>query len=252
MTPARAESDTGSVLALEGVAAGYGTLEVIRDVRLTVHPGEVVALLGPNGAGKSTTLRAAAGVLRARAGSVLVDGQEMTGLAPFRRQRAGLCFVPEGRGVFKSLTVRENINLQVRRNKRSEAIERVVTAFPALGSRMQQVAGTLSGGEQQMLALARCYVQDPKIILVDEVSMGLAPLIVDEVFVALAALRDRGVAMVLVEQYVDRALAFADSVCVMTRGTLRFAGKSDEVDRDELMSGYLGHKDELADGAPHV
>lgn len=236
-----------TVLSVSNVAAGYGGIEVISGIDLNVPRGSVVALLGPNGAGKTTLLRTIAGVIRKSSGQVAVNGTDVSALPPFRRQRQGLCFIPEGRGIYRNMTVRENICVQAERADWGHAVDRSVEAFPVLERLLRRKAGTLSGGEQQMLALARCYIHEPAVILADEVSMGLAPLIIDKVFESLERLRESGISLVLVEQYVDRALEVADAVYVMTRGRLQFAGLPDEVNRAELMSGYLGAND-----APHV
>jgi len=163
------------VLELRNITAGYGDTTVLRDVSVTVPDSSVVALLGPNGAGKTTTLRVASGLVRPRRGEVVLDGAEVSRLGPYRRVARGLCHIPEGRGIFPSLTVRENLILDSARGKEREAIDKAVETFPVLGIRQRQVAGTLSGGEQQMLALVRAYVSKPKIVLVDEAWGGGAP-----------------------------------------------------------------------------
>ena len=227
-------------LRVRGVSAGYGSTTVLRDIDLVVAPGSVVALLGPNGAGKTTLIRTIAGQIRPTAGSVALDGADITRAPAFRRQRQGLCLIPEGRGVFRALTVRENLIVQVPRSERSDAVDRVLAAFPRLAAKMGQVAGTLSGGEQQMLALGRCFLREPRVVLLDEVSMGLAPLVVDQIFQALENLAREGVALVIVEQYVDRALDLADQVHILRRGSTVFRGTPDEISRDELIERYLG------------
>ena len=228
------------MFALENVTAGYGDTTVLRDVSIQVPAGEVAALLGPNGAGKTTLLRVASGLLRPRHGRVLLSGADVTRRSPNQLVKRGLCHVPEGRGVFPSLTVRENLSLQSPAGKQAESIERAVSAFPRLGERLDQVAGTMSGGEQQMLALARAYVQSPTIILLDEVSLGLAPKIVDEIFEFLAALRATGASLLLVEQYVNRALAIADRVFLLNRGEVAFSGDPSTVDEASLFEQYVG------------
>jgi branched-chain amino acid transport system ATP-binding protein len=205
-----------------------------------VPSGTAVALLGPNGAGKTTLLRVAAGLLSAGAGEIRLAGELVTNRRAFQRARQGLCLVPEGRGVFPNLTVRENLELQVPPWIRSGGIEPALEAFPVLAQRLRQSAGSMSGGQQQMLALARCFLADPKVALLDEVSMGLAPRVIDEIFAALATLRDRGVALVLVEQYVSRALQVADHVYLLGRGQIEFSGAPDELDEDELVRRYIG------------
>ena len=228
------------MLSLNGVHAGYAGTKVLRGIDLDVPASSVVALLGPNGAGKTTLLRIASGLLTPTSGTVTIDGRDVTGMSPNRLVAHGVCHVPEGRGVFPSLSVRDNLILQAAAGEESPAIERAVSAFPRLGERLAQLAGTMSGGEQQMLALARTYVQQPSFVLLDEVSMGLAPKIVDEIFEFLSVLARQGVALLLVEQYVTRALAVADYVYLLNRGELSFAGEPGEIDADALAEQYVG------------
>jgi branched-chain amino acid transport system ATP-binding protein len=230
------------VLELRNVTAGYGDTTVLRDVSITVPDSSVVALLGPNGAGKTTTLRVASGLVRPRQGEVVLDGTEVSRLGPYRRVSSGLCHIPEGRAIFPSLTVRENLVLDSARGKEREAIEKAVETFPVLGVRQRQVAGTLSGGEQQMLALVRAYVSTPKIVLVDEASLGLAPLIVDSIFEFLERLAAEGVALLLVEQYVSRALALASTVYLLSQGSIVYSGPARELDEDAIFALYAGHE----------
>ncbi|MGQ0624697.1 MAG: ABC transporter ATP-binding protein [Sporichthyaceae bacterium] len=225
---------------LRDIHAGYSGTAVLRGVTLLVPPASVVALLGPNGAGKTTLLRVATGLLKPTSGSLLIDGKDVTGHAPHKLVDKGVCHVPEGRGVFPSLTVKDNILLQAVKGDEGAAIERAVSSFPRLGERLSQPAGTLSGGEQQMLALARAYVQNPRFILLDEVSMGLAPKVVDEIFEFLGVLAKSGASLLLVEQYVTRALAVADYVFLLGRGQVVFAGQPDELDADALAEQYVG------------
>jgi branched-chain amino acid transport system ATP-binding protein len=229
------------VLELVGVSAGYGRMAVLRDVSVTVPKGSVVALLGPNGAGKTTLLRTAAGLLRAMTGTVRVGGDDMTRCAPSQRAKRGLCLIPEGRGVFRALSVRDNLRMQVPPwAEGDDAIDRAVVAFPVLGERMNQLAGSMSGGQQQMLALSRAFVTEPRVVLLDEVSMGLAPRIVDQIFTALRGLSERGVALLLVEQYVSRALEFADVVNMLDRGRISYSGSASGLDEAAVLQGYLG------------
>ena len=228
------------MLELRGISAGYGDTLVLRGVDLVVPPGVVVALLGPNGAGKTTLLRVASGLLRARSGTLVLDDDDVTRAHSDELARRGLCHVPEGRGIFRSLTVKQNVLLQARPGTENEAVDRAVDAFPVLGRRLGQRAGTMSGGEQQMLALARAYVSEPRIVLLDEVSMGLAPKLVDEVFEFLGRLAAAGTALLLVEQYVTRALALADHVYLLNRGQVAFAGEPREVAGDDLLAHYMG------------
>jgi len=228
-------------LELEHATAAYGDAVALRDVELVVPEGRVVALLGPNGAGKTTLLSLASGLLRPRSGRVLFDGVDVTGTTPHERARAGLCHVQEGRSVFPSLTVSDNLKAFSPKGPASaEAIERAVAAFPRLGERLGQVAGTMSGGEQQMLALARAYAQRAPIVMLDEVSMGLAPIIVDEIFEFLGRLATEGHSLLVVEQYVGKALALADFVYLLVRGRIVFAGEPAEVEGSDIFAQYLG------------
>ena len=229
------------MLTLERVSAGYAGTPVLSDVTLSVPRGSVVALLGANGAGKTTLLRVAAGLLTPTAGAMFIDGEDVTGLPPHQLVPRGMCHIPEGRGVFGSLTVRENLVVQAAKGKEDEAITKAAEAFPVLGRRLDQAAGTMSGGEQQMLALARSYVQNPKVILLDEVSMGLAPIVVDEIFAFLDKLARGGASLLLVEQYVTKALAFADYVYLLQKGKVAFSGEPGELDGEDLFARYLGH-----------
>ena len=229
-----------AALELRGIHAGYGGSTVLHGVELTVPPGAVVALLGPNGAGKTTLLRVAAGLLPVRSGSVLVGGAEVTNLRPSRRARAGVCLIPEGRGVFPDMTVRENLALQVPPWATSTSAAAALDVFPVLRGCLSRPAGSLSGGQQQMLALARAWLANPSVVLLDEVSMGLAPRVVDEIFIALRQLAATGTALLLVEQFVDRALEMADRVTLLQRGVVTFEGPAGELDRDAVLQGYLG------------
>jgi len=228
------------MLELRGITAGYGSHTVLRDVNLVVPDNSVVALLGPNGAGKTTLLRVASGLLRPSAGRILVDGVDATGWPPHRLSQAGVCHVPEGRGIFRALPVKDNIRLQARDGNGLDAVPAVAEAFPRLGERLTQRAGTMSGGEQQMLALARAYVAGADTVLLDEVSMGLAPKIIDEIFEYLHQLASRGAALLLVEQYVARALELADFVYILNKGRVQFVGESDELGEEQILASYLG------------
>jgi branched-chain amino acid transport system ATP-binding protein len=241
-TPAVHPSAATAVLRLEDVTAGYGEHTVLRNVSLSIGPGQVVALLGPNGAGKTTVLRTASGIIRTTRGRIELDGADVSALPPNRRTRAGLCLVPEGRGIFRSLTVGENLRLHTPPGqlRLADALDRVLAVFPALKDRQGQAAGRLSGGQQQMLALARAYVADPKIVLLDEVSMGLAPRVVEEVFHALRDLASTGVAMLFVEQYVTRAMEMSDQVVLLDRGTVTYDGPPSKLDQEAVLHGYLG------------
>jgi branched-chain amino acid transport system ATP-binding protein len=225
---------------LDGIVAGYAETTVLRGVSLTVPDSSVVALLGPNGAGKTTLLRVASGLLRPTAGTMRLDHTDVTHHRPYQLASLGVCHVPEGRGIFPSLTVRENLTLQAGSGGGKTDMAKAIDAFPRLGERIGQTAGTLSGGEHQMLALARAYLADPKVMLLDEVSMGLAPKIVDEIFEFLARLRTEGASLLLVEQYVTRALHLADYVYLMNRGQIAYRGEPSELEDEDVFARYLG------------
>jgi branched-chain amino acid transport system ATP-binding protein len=217
---------------LRSIVAGYGRGAVVHEVSLHVPAGQVVTLMGPNGAGKSTLLRVASGLHPLIAGDVLIDGRSANRARPFERSRAGLCLIPEGSGVFPSLTVRENLVLDIApRSKRP--LERALEVFPILKVRLRQRAGSMSGGEQRMLALARCFLADPKVVLVDELSTGLAPRVIESLFPALALLVDEGVGLLLAEQYAARALALADLVYVLEQGRVALPVAGSEFDPRE-------------------
>jgi branched-chain amino acid transport system ATP-binding protein len=224
---------------LRNVVAGYDESTVLRDVSLVVPDAAVVALLGPNGAGKTTLLRVASGLLRPTRGRLVLDGDDVTGRSPFELTGRGVCHVPEGRGVFGGLSVWENIRLQAPAGGEAAAFDQAAEAFPILGQRRNQLAGTMSGGQQQMLALARAYVSNPKVVLLDEVSMGLAPKLVDEVFDFIGRLAAAGGSLLLVEQYAHRALALADYVYILDRGAIAFVGEAKELQNDDLFRRYM-------------
>ncbi|HVT77812.1 MAG TPA: ABC transporter ATP-binding protein [Acidimicrobiales bacterium] len=212
---------------------------------LAVGPGEAVAVLGRNGAGKSTTLKCIAGLLGAKKGSVLIDGEDTTRIPAERRASRGVALVPEGRGIFPRLTVRENLAMgafhrHLRAHACADAIEAVTERFPRLRERLEQQAGSLSGGEQQMLALARGLMGEPRLLLVDEPSLGLAPVIVDQIYEQFAELRAEGLAVLVVEQYVEVALAFADRAYVLEKGRVAVSGDAAELAASpELVEVYL-------------
>ena len=227
------------MLELRGIEAGYGEHTVLRDVSLTVPPGTVVALLGPNGAGKTTLPRVASGLLKPSAGAVLLGGQDVTRARPYARARRGLCHIPEGRGIYPALTVRENLVLHARKGEEAAALERAAAAFPVLGEKLRQPAGQLSDGQQQILSLIRAYLTDPRVVLVDEASMGLAPVVVDKIFEFLGQIAASGTALLIVEQYVSRALALADAVYLLNKGGVVFTGTPRDI-ADDLFEHYLG------------
>jgi branched-chain amino acid transport system ATP-binding protein len=226
-------------LTVEGVRAAYGRIEVLRGVDLTLTSG-VVALLGRNGAGKSTLLKVISGQLRPTAGRILVDGRELAGGSVAEPVRAGVCLVPEGRGVFAALTVAENLSLASAFGVPvAEMRERVYAYFPQLAKSRGQRVGRLSGGEQQMLSVGRALAARPSLLLLDEVSMGLAPRIVAEIYERVAAAAADGMSILLVEQYAERALQVAQSAAVMHGGRIIASGKPDEI-RHRLRDLYLG------------
>jgi branched-chain amino acid transport system ATP-binding protein len=227
-------------LELRNVCAGYAGTAVLRDVSLVVPSGSVVALLGPNGAGKTTLLNVASGVLGADAGTVWLHDVDVTSDASHQRAERGLCHVPEGRGIFPNLTVRQNLLLHAGAGTEADPVELAVDAFPVLGGRLGQQAGTLSGGEQQMLALSAARVRRPSVVLLDEVSTGLAPQIIDEIFAFLTALAAGGASLLVVEQYVSRALALADYVYILRHGRVSFVGEPVELSDDAVFANYFG------------
>jgi branched-chain amino acid transport system ATP-binding protein len=226
-------------LRLENVWAGYGRVNVLRDVNLTVPPGSAVALLGPNGAGKSTLLATAAGHVRATAGHVWMDDVAVDRWRPSLRARHGLCLIPEGRGIFRLLTVRENLAMQAGGRDVDRAIARAARAFPVLEERLDQVAGTLSGGQQQMLAVARAFATESPLVLADELSMGLAPVIVDEILAAVEVLRAQGRSLLIVEQYAKRILPIVDYVYVLHKGRVVFVGEPAQCQTSSLFERYM-------------
>jgi branched-chain amino acid transport system ATP-binding protein len=232
---------TAPALELIGVHAGYGRISVLHGVHLRVPRGTVLALLGPNGAGKSTTVQVASGRLVPTSGCLHVAGTHVNGAPPAALARAGVCTIPEGRGIFPNLTVDENLWVATHVNQRDRATvrDRAFTAFPRLGQRRDQLAGTLSGGEQQMLAMSRALATDPSLLILDEVSMGLAPLVLKELYDAVGRLKDMGLAILVVEQFADVALRVADVAAIMGQGQVQTIGAPAQV--AELVSGsYLG------------
>lgn len=232
------------LLSLEGLRAGYGAVEVLRGVDLHMAPGELVALLGSNGAGKTTLNSVVSGLVPTWAGRVLFDGQDLTGAHYRRVVQAGLIQVPEGRKVFPNLSVLENLELGAftrARERRAQNLVRVFDTFPRLRERQTQLAGTMSGGEQQMLAIGRGLMAEPKLLILDEPSLGLSPLLVEEMFALIAQLREGGLAVLLVEQNVGQSLEIADRAYVMENGSIRFSGTSAELlASDTLRQAYLG------------
>jgi branched-chain amino acid transport system ATP-binding protein len=220
------------VLELRDVAAAYGPFRALFGVSLTVEPGEAVALVGANGAGKTTVARVATGLVPPSSGAVVVDGVDLTGKRTYEFARAGVAHAPEGRSVFATLTVEENLTLSFRRLRGRkgvrESLDLAFEMFPVLGRRRQQTAGTLSGGEQRMLSMARVLVESPKILVADELSLGLAPIIVDEVYASLERLRQQGTSLLIVEQQVAHALDLCDRVVLLDHGAVSWTGASAE------------------------
>jgi branched-chain amino acid transport system ATP-binding protein len=229
-----------NALELRDVRAGYGRIEVLHGIDIAVPPARVVALLGPNGAGKSTALKVASGRLVPAAGCVHIAGYHVNGARPSAIAGAGVCSIPEGRGVFPNLSVEENLRIMTYRDVSFESVATHAYArFPRLEQRRHQLAGTLSGGEQQMLAMARALTTDPRLLLLDEISAGLAPLVVSELFELVGELAASGIAILLVEQFARTALAVADVAIVLARGTVQAVGDPDEI-RSVLSDAYLG------------
>jgi ABC-type branched-subunit amino acid transport system ATPase component len=229
------------VLNLKGIHAFYGPIQVLFGIELKVGEGEIIALLGTNGAGKTTILRVISGVLKPSEGEVLFNDESLVGLRPAEIVRRGIVQMPGGRGVFPGMTVAENLDMAgflYGKNKaaKSEMVDRVYGLFPKLKDRRRQVAGSMSGGEQQMLSLAKSFVMDPRLLLVDELSLGLAPKIVEQLLETVRKLNDQGVAVLLVDQHVDLALDMASRAYFIERGEIRFSGPSEELrGRDDLL-----------------
>jgi branched-chain amino acid transport system ATP-binding protein len=237
------------LLRVDALEAGYGNIAVLFGIDLVVNHGEVVALLGANGAGKTTTLRTISGLLPAKAGTITFDGQRIDATAAERIARLGLIQIPEGRGVFPSLQVEETLRLAASALPKSDvkaALERAYSLFPMLAERRTQTVGSLSGGQRQMMALSRAVLVRPKLLMLDEPSQGLAPVVCDELFAVIHALAEEGVAILLVEQFVGRALALAQRAYVLTKGAVSFDGPAAELAADEsfVAGSYLGHVDE--------
>jgi len=234
---------TQPLLTVDHLDVKYASVQALFDVSLQVPEGSVVALLGANGAGKSTFARCVSGLVPATSGTVTFGGVDITRKKPHEIRREGLVHIPEGRGIFPGLSVQENLRMAVARvgtpEERRQGIEHAYELFPRLEERRSQRAGTLSGGEQQMLALARAMVLPPRLIIADEMSLGLAPLVVDFVFENLRRATEMGVTMVLIEQFVHRALQLADHCVILRQGTVAWAGPADQA-QQEVLDRYLG------------
>ncbi len=245
-----------ALLELRDVHAGYGPFRSLFGVSFEIEPGAVMALLGSNGSGKTTVVRVVSGLIRPTAGSVVFEGNNVTGRRAFRIARLGITHAPEGRSVFASLTVEENLVLTFRehfgRTGARGALDQAFTMFPRLGERRRQLAGLLSGGEQRMLSLARVLVASPKLLVTDELSLGLAPVVIDEVYRTLATIRDHGVALLIVEQHVRRAMSLADTVVVMAKGKVALSGPAAEVSdlTETLLPAAPGEPVPDGDGRP--
>ncbi len=232
------------MLELRGVQVSYGQIEVVHGVDLHVDKGEVLGMIGPNGAGKSSILRSICGLMRPTAGEVSFESRSLIGMAPEQIVRLGLALVPEGRHIFKTLTVAENLRLASRNGDEDGAwMERTLSRFPILRERAGQRADRLSGGEQQQLAIARALLGRPKLLIFDEPSLGLAPVMIDVIYELLGGLRDEGVTMLLVEQNAARTIDFCDRCLVLSTGEVRAQGSRSELQRNpDVLRAYLGRQ----------
>lgn len=233
-----------SLLQVDGVRAGYGTVEILRGIDLHIQAGELVALLGSNGAGKTTLNAVLSGLVRPWSGRVHFEGQDLTHAGARAVVQSGLIQVPEGRKIFPNLSVRENLELGAYARghaRRPHNLDAVLTRFPRLRERLGQLAGTMSGGEQQMLAIGRGLMAEPRLLILDEPSLGLSPLLVEEMFALIAQLRGDGLSILLVEQNVGQSLEIADRAYVMENGQIRFEGQPQALlASDDLRQAYLG------------
>lgn len=242
---------SSTLIEVEGLTAAYGAIKALRSISLSLTEGEAVAVIGANGAGKTTLMRVLSGIMPAASGKVTVLGRDAFRTSPHALAREGLLHIPEGRGTLQTLRVDENLQLawEIRPTTvgREEALAKAYARFPRLFERREQLAGNLSGGEQQMLAVARALVNRPKLVLLDEPSMGLSPRLTGEVFRALAELRDDGVSMLIVEQNVERALKLTSRALILSHGTFTAAGKSADLVRDPaIVASYLGREGDAA------
>ena len=240
-----------TLLQVEGLEARHGQLKAVRGVSLSIERGETVALVGANGAGKTTLLRAIAGAHRIAAGRIALKGEDMAGKGAYARAALGLALVPEGRRLFARLTVEENLLLaRSARRQGAWTIDAVMEAFPNLKNRRRALAGTLSGGEQQATAIGRALMMNPELLLLDEVSLGLSPLIVDRLYAQLEALKSSGVAMLLVEQDLNRAMATASRAICMLEGVVAIEGPTASLSREQVTEAYFGLSKSPRAGAP--
>lgn len=235
------------MLKVENLVVNYGYINALRDISFEVKKGEIITLIGSNGAGKTTTLTSISNIKKKESGKVLFKGVDITNLVPHKIVKMGMCHVPEGRRIFPALSVKENLiagtfgNPSLKKDRINELLEEVYTLFPRLEERMNQDGGTLSGGEQQMLAIARGMMMDPDIIMLDEPSLGLAPIIVEEIFELIMKIRDNGKTILLIEQNASMALSIADRGYVMENGKITMTGKGQELlVNPDVQAAYLG------------
>jgi branched-chain amino acid transport system ATP-binding protein len=240
MPPFPPSSDAVPIMQLATVRAGYGRIDVLHGIDLALMPGEVFALLGPNGAGKSTTLAVASGQITPHSGSLFLAGRDVTGASPDALARVGVCLIPEGRGIFPNLTVAENLRMASFAGvSYHDVLDRSFAQFPRLKERFKQTSGTLSGGEQQMLAMARALATEPAVLLIDELSMGLAPIIVEELYEHVRRLAASGLSILIVEQFAHEILGIANRAGIMLHGRLVHTGAPGFI-ASELADAYLG------------
>ncbi|WML52359.1 ABC transporter ATP-binding protein [Neobacillus sp. PS3-12] len=233
------------MLTVKNLQVNYGSVQALKDISIEVKQGEIVTLIGSNGAGKSTLLKTISGLIRPKQGSITFEGKDLTSIPPEKIVSIGISHVPEGRKIFSGMTVMENLRIGAYQRKDKKGIEKdleeVFSLFPILKDRKNQDAGTLSGGEQQMLAISRALLAKPKLIILDEPSLGLAPVIIDKVFEFIEKIRDTGITILLVEQNANLALEVSERAYVLETGEIKLTGKSSELLKDEqIMKAYLG------------
>jgi ABC-type branched-subunit amino acid transport system ATPase component len=227
-------------LSVSNLSSGYGPVNVLKDINLEVRPGEILAVLGSNGAGKSTLAKTIEGMVKAKSGTITFKGENVTSAPVFKRMRAGMALVPEGRRLFGELSVKENLHLGLKSARHTEPLDKVYELFPKLVELSDRRAGALSGGEQQMVAIGRALAGEPEVIIFDELSLGLAPIIVDRMLDAVAQIADWGTSVILIEQSVHKSLSLADKILVLRRGEVVFSGAPSDFTEEELQSAYLG------------
>lgn len=240
------EDKSTPILDIRDLCVAYGSVMALHGVSVNVYPGELVSICGVNGAGKSTILRAVSGVLKPVSGSIVFKGQEISGKKPEAIHKMGISMVPEGRQIFSQLTVYENLRLgafgKYNKKKFEQDLETVFELFPILKERFHQNGGLLSGGEQQMLAIARGLVSDPDLLILDEPSLGLSPNRVDQIFELIDRLKSRGITILLVEQNAERAIALSDRAYILANGYVQHSGRSEDIDTSDITEVYLGGK----------